>query len=526
MSDRAKVAAKLPEASQAPSLANQTQSTYSPLGRKHCPQRTLGNQGIERLLQAKRVFGHTGGAGSDLASRINSQRENGRPLPESSRSFFEPRFGVDFAHVRVHTGQEADSLNRVLNARAFTAGADIFFRSREYNPNSSEGRTLLAHELTHVVQQNSAVQRQNFTEVVPANHPSEREADYIAGRIVAAQEGTGRYPLGSQIHSRAASGQLHRYALEGVNPVALEEFRELLVAYESAAATAEETAAINAAIVEAETAIATATEAAAVEATLIAGTETAAGATVAEVVDDVTGIGVADDAAIPFTVLALVGLGIGAVAAGVVVAYYWDEARELVLKVIRLIQKLLARLASPALESAPEEDEEEKPCCCCAEDVRIENIEVFHRSPEYGHKFDAFYYVSYKGTPPLLNDCMLEWWERTNRAYTPTMKANQWNNMTQDPQTAGSFAKSWGSRQRECNSSEVAPPDHDEPVASVWEEARTLEFRIKVISAPGCECALPEKCLTARQILVPPPEKKPMEVPPPVFEVPNPVDSC
>jgi Domain of unknown function (DUF4157) len=66
----------------------------------------------------------------------------------------EPRFGADFSGVRVHTDAGADGLNRSLSAKAFTTGRDIYFRQGEYNPGSSSGRSLLAHELTHVVQQN------------------------------------------------------------------------------------------------------------------------------------------------------------------------------------------------------------------------------------------------------------------------------------------------------------------------------------------------------------------------------------
>jgi hypothetical protein len=61
--------------------------------------------------------------------------------------------GADFSGVKVHTGQNAVEMNRSLNARAFTHGNDIYFNKGEYNPESSEGKRLLAHELTHVVQQ-------------------------------------------------------------------------------------------------------------------------------------------------------------------------------------------------------------------------------------------------------------------------------------------------------------------------------------------------------------------------------------
>ena len=65
-------------------------------------------------------------------------------------------FGTDFSSVRVHTGSNAVQMNQGLNARAFTHGSDVYFNKGEYSPNSSNGKSLLAHELTHVVQQGGA----------------------------------------------------------------------------------------------------------------------------------------------------------------------------------------------------------------------------------------------------------------------------------------------------------------------------------------------------------------------------------
>jgi hypothetical protein len=91
--------------------------------------------------------------GSDVEGKINSSKGSGEGLPDTAREFFEPRFGQDFSDVKVHAGSESDNLNRSISARAFTSGNDIFFRDGEYNPDNSSGRELLAHELTHVVQQ-------------------------------------------------------------------------------------------------------------------------------------------------------------------------------------------------------------------------------------------------------------------------------------------------------------------------------------------------------------------------------------
>jgi len=76
----------------------------------------------------------------------------GRPLDAHSRAFFEPRFGRDFSHVRVHTDATAASSARTINAHAFTAGSNIFFAAGRYNPGTDSGLRLIAHELTHTIQ--------------------------------------------------------------------------------------------------------------------------------------------------------------------------------------------------------------------------------------------------------------------------------------------------------------------------------------------------------------------------------------
>jgi hypothetical protein len=70
------------------------------------------------------------------------------------------RFGTDFSSVNIHTGDEAIQMNRELNAKAFTVGSDIYFNQGQYNPNSDDGNHLLAHELTHTIQQGNGIQRQ------------------------------------------------------------------------------------------------------------------------------------------------------------------------------------------------------------------------------------------------------------------------------------------------------------------------------------------------------------------------------
>lgn len=116
-------------------------------------QRTVGNQDVQRLLAQRQ-----GGDGSfdvddETAGRINRARGGGQPLDNSPQEQMGAHLSYDFSGVRVHTGPEADELNQQLSARAFTTGRDIFFRQGEYSPGSSNGRELIAHELTHVVRQ-------------------------------------------------------------------------------------------------------------------------------------------------------------------------------------------------------------------------------------------------------------------------------------------------------------------------------------------------------------------------------------
>ncbi|MEN3334206.1 MAG: hypothetical protein V7641_3571 [Blastocatellia bacterium] len=80
-------------------------------------------------------------------------RNSGQPLPADLRMSMEQAFGADFGKVRVHTDAQSDRLNGALQARAFTAGHDLFFKRGEYDPASRRGQELIAHELTHVVQQ-------------------------------------------------------------------------------------------------------------------------------------------------------------------------------------------------------------------------------------------------------------------------------------------------------------------------------------------------------------------------------------
>jgi hypothetical protein len=117
-------------------------------------QRQHGNQYVQRLLQLARSAESDGDVMPDVERAIESSRSGGQSLDSGVQAQMGQALNADFSGVRVHTDAGADGLNQSLSARAFTTGRDIYFRQGEYNPGSSGGRELLAHELTHVVQQN------------------------------------------------------------------------------------------------------------------------------------------------------------------------------------------------------------------------------------------------------------------------------------------------------------------------------------------------------------------------------------
>ncbi len=94
-----------------------------------------------------------------LSVQVKDLKGGGQPLPQSERSFFEPRLGHNFSRVRVHTDARANAAATSANAKAFTTGSDIVFSSGQYEPDANRGRKLLAHELTHIVQQKGTTYR-------------------------------------------------------------------------------------------------------------------------------------------------------------------------------------------------------------------------------------------------------------------------------------------------------------------------------------------------------------------------------
>lgn len=115
-----------------------------------------GDEEQEHIQQMPLMRKATGGgytASSQLTSQLSQSKGGGNSLPTPTRSYMSNAFGTDFSQVRVHTGSQAQEMSQGIQAKAFTHGSDIYFNQGEYSPESSDGKRLLAHELTHVVQQ-------------------------------------------------------------------------------------------------------------------------------------------------------------------------------------------------------------------------------------------------------------------------------------------------------------------------------------------------------------------------------------
>ncbi len=107
----------------------------------------------EKRIQKKGLPGQSPRLTPKIFQRLKAVFDRGRPLPDAEREYFETRFGHDFSKVRVHDDPESAEIAHDLHAQAFTHGHNIFFESGQYRPDTSQGKFLIAHELTHVVQQ-------------------------------------------------------------------------------------------------------------------------------------------------------------------------------------------------------------------------------------------------------------------------------------------------------------------------------------------------------------------------------------
>lgn len=151
----------------------------------------LSNRQVQRLL-AQRSGQAPAELDEETAGRINRERSSGQPLEESIQASMGQAMGADFSGVRVHTSPEADELNHQIGAEAFTTAQDIFFRQNAYAPHSTEGQRLIAHELTHVVQQGTGAASSGGRMTVNAPDDAfEHEANATARAVTGATANAG-----------------------------------------------------------------------------------------------------------------------------------------------------------------------------------------------------------------------------------------------------------------------------------------------------------------------------------------------
>lgn len=138
--------------------------TEPPVQRVEDREEEIQHEEIQMKPARPQVGPEGGHVDTDIEKDIQRARGKGQSLPNEVRSTMEHAFESDFSGVRVHNDTQSTALNENLSARAFTTGQDIFIKQGEYSPDSTQGRELIAHELTHVVQQNGPTIRRDDDE--------------------------------------------------------------------------------------------------------------------------------------------------------------------------------------------------------------------------------------------------------------------------------------------------------------------------------------------------------------------------
>jgi hypothetical protein len=169
----------------------------------------------EAALQ-RAAAGRAGGMAPPIVHEV--LRSTGQPLDSATCAFMEPRFGHDFSQVRVHTGPQAAESAQAVNALAYTVGRNVVFGPGQYAPRTSTGQRLLAHELTHTIQQNdSSLAAQTESLIIgPHNDRFEIEAGRAAG--VASQPMQPQLTRGSGVLQRQTADAQPQTSFDGCNP--------------------------------------------------------------------------------------------------------------------------------------------------------------------------------------------------------------------------------------------------------------------------------------------------------------------
>lgn len=169
----------------------------------HCEEeeKSLQRKPLASYIQKKMAEGGVE-AGVQVSDQINASRGSGSPLPGTTKSFMESRFGADFSDVRIHSDTQAAAMSHALHAHAFAYGNDIYFNSGKFSPETEGGKRLLAHELTHTLQQskkptvNSIQRSENIT--LGDDYTASTEDSYFVFGGTSSGSSSGIFPPSSQ----------------------------------------------------------------------------------------------------------------------------------------------------------------------------------------------------------------------------------------------------------------------------------------------------------------------------------------
>jgi hypothetical protein len=462
-------------------------------------------------------------------------RSPGQSLDLLTRSFFEPRFGYDLSQVRVHADALAAESADAVNARAYTVGNNVVFGAGQYAPGTTEGKHLLAHELTHIIQQ-----RKGETESAAAHRPTEtvnRKAQAASSPEHASQS----FALSFEIKENAAESALHRsFDVSAIRQARLaggiERIADFLI--QRAGASDQRLARMNQlrARLGGIRNISISRDDAGVFQEIYDRARGSAPRWVpaprlnffGALAPPIPVVPVVPPIPIPVLIVILVLV--------LIIVYLFEEERESSPRPEQQqeIDEVLDRMneiirgqrpgPAPAPRPEPEEREprrpppsprEEQPCCCCVNNIQILNSANIHTGSRIddahhmGHRFQTAFSLSYTGTGEK-RSCVLEWCESTNLPY-----ASDWHRTPCSTQTARNFYSNryrlggssfveWDSRPEPCpgNPPDVIDTDSPKIAKSMGDANRFLRFIIKVHSGAACNCPNPSLEVTARQRLV------------------------
>lgn len=185
-----------------PVLMLQPKCAFSESGRKNEDREDCGKTQLSLQGAARKTDVHVSNPGIVPPIVHDVLGSSGRPLDDSTRLFFEPRFGHDFRNVRVHTDTRSTQSARAVGALAYTVGSDIVFEQGQYVPGNEAGKKLLAHELAHVVQQRGHLSAgRSQLQINKPDDQFEQEADRAANEVMDSRVGREQ-----QISGAEASG--------------------------------------------------------------------------------------------------------------------------------------------------------------------------------------------------------------------------------------------------------------------------------------------------------------------------------